>query len=205
MALGFAEIPFFSVMAVVADKTVKAAAVKILGIEATGNPTIVLKLEGELPDVEAALEFAEATAEQMGVKATVGLIGRPVEAYDALIHYPNSLNPLFGGPDQWLPTDHPRTKDRTMDTELQALGIIETQGLTAVLEATDAMLKAANVTFVGKEKIGAAYVTVIVKGDVAACKAAVDAGAKAVGTLGKLIAAHVIARPHADLIALLPK
>ena len=205
MALGFAEIPFFSIMAVVADKTVKAAAVKILGIEATGNPTIVLKLEGELPDVEAALEFAEATAEQMGVKAIVGLIGRPVEMYDALIHYPNSLNPLFGGPDQWLPTDHPTTKDRTMDTELQALGILETQGLTAVLEATDAMLKAANVTFVGKEKIGAAYVTVIVKGDVAACKAAVDAGAKAVGSLGKLIAAHVIARPHADLIALLPK
>ncbi len=205
MALGFAEIPFLSIMAVIADRTVKAANVTILGIEATGNPEIVLKLEGELPAVEAALAFAEETAEAMGAKAVCSVIGRPAEGYDALIHYPNSLNPLFGGRDQWLPTDHPMTKDHPVDTELQALGIIETQGLTAVLEATDAMLKAANVSFVGKEKIGAAYVTVIVRGDVAACTAAVDAGSKAVGNLGKLIAAHVIARPHSDLAALLPK
>lgn len=205
MALGFAEIPFLSVMAVIADQAVKAADVRILGIEATGNPEIVLKLEGELPAIEAALAFAEATAKAMGTRSACGLIGRPAGGYDALIHYPNSVNPLFGGRDQWLPTDHPRTKDHSVDTEQQALGIIETQGLTAVLEATDAMLKAANVTFVTKEKIGAAYVTVIVRGDVAACKAAVDAGAKAVGDLGKLIAAHVIARPHSDLAALLPQ
>jgi microcompartment protein CcmL/EutN len=92
-----------------------------------------------------------------------------------------------------------------MNTKQEALGIIETQGLTAILEATDTMLKAANVTLVGKEKIGAAYVTVIVRGDVAAVTAAVDAGSKAVGSLGKLVAAHVIARPHEDLTALLPK
>ena len=92
-----------------------------------------------------------------------------------------------------------------MDSKQPALGIVETQGLTAILEAADVMLKAANVTLVGKEKIGAAYVTVIVKGDVAAVKAAVDAGAKSVGGLGKLVAAHVISRPHEDLIALLPK
>ena len=83
--------------------------------------------------------------------------------------------------------------------------MIETKGLVSQFEATDAMLKAANVTLVGKEKIGAAYVTVIVKGDVAAVTAAVEAGARAVGSLGKLIAAHVIARPHEDLVALLPK
>jgi ethanolamine utilization protein EutM/ethanolamine utilization protein EutN len=92
-----------------------------------------------------------------------------------------------------------------MSNNQEAIGILETQGLTAILEATDAMLKAANVTLVGKEKIGAAYVTVIVRGDVAAVNAAVEVGARAVGQLGKLIAAHVIARPHADLIALLPK
>lgn len=205
MALGFAEIPAFSVMAVIADQTVKAAEVKILSIEATGYPTIVLKLEGELPAVEAALEFAERMAEQMGTKATIDVIGQPDTGLDALMNFPNSQNPLYGGRDQFLPTDYPITKDHTMDPERQALGIIETQGLTAVLEATDSMLKAANVTLVGKEKIGAAYVTVIVRGDVAAVKAAVDAGAKAVGTLGKLIAAHVIPRPHEDLIALLPK
>ncbi len=92
-----------------------------------------------------------------------------------------------------------------MNPKQTALGIVETQGLTALLEATDVMLKAANVTLVGKEKIGAAYVTVVVRGDVAAVSAAVEAGSKAVGNLGKLIAAHVIPHPHDDLIALLPK
>ncbi len=92
-----------------------------------------------------------------------------------------------------------------MNGSEQALGILETQGLTALLEATDVMLKAANVTLVGKEKIGAAYVTVMIRGDVAAVQAAVAAGAAAVDNLGKLIAAHVIARPHPDLVALLPK
>jgi ethanolamine utilization protein EutM len=85
-----------------------------------------------------------------------------------------------------------------------ALGILETQGLTAILHATDAMLKAANVELVGKEKIGAAYVTIIIKGDVAAVKAALEAGAQAVGERGKLIAAEVISRPHEDLLRLLP-
>jgi microcompartment protein CcmL/EutN len=92
-----------------------------------------------------------------------------------------------------------------MNNKQEAIGILETQGLTAVLHATDAMLKSANVSLVGKEKIGAAYVTVIVKGDVAAVTAAVDAGSKAVGQLGKLIAGHVIARPHDELCALFPK
>jgi microcompartment protein CcmL/EutN len=205
MAVGFAEIPFFSIMAVIADRTVKAAPVKILGIEATGNEFLLLRLEGDLSAVESALEFTKHTAEHMGVKAIVRLLGSPEHALEALVHFPNTLNPLFGGRDQFLPTDYPTKKDQHMNTEQEALGIIETQGLTAVLEATDTMLKAANVTLVGKEKIGAAYVTVIVKGDVASVTAAVDAGKKAVGSLGKLIAAHVIARPHDDLAALLPK
>lgn len=87
----------------------------------------------------------------------------------------------------------------------QAIGILETQGLTAILEATDAMLKTADVKPVGKEKIGAAYVTVVISGEVAAVSAAIEAGKQAVGGLGKVIAAHVIARPHDELIALLPK
>jgi microcompartment protein CcmL/EutN len=86
----------------------------------------------------------------------------------------------------------------------QAIGILETQGLTAILQATDAMLKAANVELVGKEKIGAAYVTIIIRGDVAAVKAALEAGEQAVGNLGKVIAAQVIARPHESLFRLLP-
>lgn len=86
-----------------------------------------------------------------------------------------------------------------------ALGLIETQGLTGVIEAADAALKAADVTLVGKEKIGAAYVTIMIKGDVAAVKAAVEAGGQAAAQVGKLISTHVIPRPHAELATLLPR
>ena len=204
-ALGFAEIPFFSITAVIADQVLKAAQVRLLGIETTGNENLMLRLQGDVASVEIALAFAEQRARELGSEAVVRCLSRPEAALDPLIHFPNTQNPLYGGRDQFLPTDYPETKNQNMNSNPQALGILETQGLTAILEATDTMLKAANVTLVGKEKIGAAYVTVIVKGDVAAVKAAVDAGARAVGSLGKLIAAHVIARPHDDLIALLPK
>lgn len=86
-----------------------------------------------------------------------------------------------------------------------AIGLIETQGLTAVLEALDTACKAANVEVVGREKLGGGYVTVIIKGDVAAVKAAVDAGKAKVEGLGKLIAAHVIARPSEAVLGILPK
>jgi microcompartment protein CcmL/EutN len=205
MALGFAEIPFLSLTAVIADQVVKAAHVRLLGIETTGNERLLLRLQGEVSAVSAALAFAEQRAGELGAAATVRCIARPESALDALVHFANATNPLYGGRDQLLPDDFPQPANPPMNTNHPALGIIETQGLTAMLEATDAMLKSANVTLVGKEKIGAAYVTVIVKGDVAAVQSAVDAGAKAVGSLGKLVAAHVIARPHGDLVALLPK
>jgi microcompartment protein CcmL/EutN len=205
MALGFAEIPFFSITALVADEAVKAANVRLLGIETTGNENLMIKLEGGVAAVAAALAAAERRAEQLGAKAVIRCLANPDAAMAGLIHFPNAQNPLYGGRDQFLPADDPQSKNTIMSNKQEALGILETQGLTAILEATDAMLKSANVTLVGKEKIGAAYVTVIVKGDVAAVTAAVDAGAKAVGSLGKLIAAHVIARPHEDIVGLLPK
>ena len=85
-----------------------------------------------------------------------------------------------------------------------ALGLIETQGFTAVFEAIDSACKAANVEVVGKEKLGGGYVTVIIKGDVAAVKAAIEAGKSKVDGLGTLIAAHVIARPSPAALCLLP-
>jgi ethanolamine utilization protein EutM/ethanolamine utilization protein EutN len=87
---------------------------------------------------------------------------------------------------------------------MEALGIIETKGLTALIEASDAMVKAARVELVGYEQIGHGYVTALVRGDVAACKAATDAGAAAAQRLGELIAVHVIPRPHADLESIFP-
>jgi len=86
----------------------------------------------------------------------------------------------------------------------EALGMIETRGLVAVIEATDAMLKAAKVSYIGMRKVGSGYVSVMVKGDVAACKAAVDAGAAAAARVGEVISVHVIARPHPDVDKILP-
>ena len=87
---------------------------------------------------------------------------------------------------------------------MEALGMIETRGLTASIEAADAMTKAANVTLVGTEKIGSGLVSVIVRGDVGAVKAAVEAGADAASRLGELVAKYVIPRPHSDVEKILP-
>ena len=87
---------------------------------------------------------------------------------------------------------------------LEALGIIETRGLVAAIEAADAMLKAANVQLVGTEKIGSGLVTVMVRGDVGAVKAATEAGAATAARLGELIAVHVIPRPHGDVEKIIP-
>jgi ethanolamine utilization protein EutM/ethanolamine utilization protein EutN len=84
----------------------------------------------------------------------------------------------------------------------ESLGMIETRGLISMIEAADASVKAANVTLVGWEKIGSGYVTVLMRGDVAAVKAATDAGAAAARRVGELIAVHVIPRPHANLAAI---
>src|ERR1700724_3761229 len=86
----------------------------------------------------------------------------------------------------------------------EALGMIETKGLVAMIEAADAMVKAAKVELVGYEKIGGGYVTAIVRGDVAAVKAATEAGARAAERVGQLVSVHVIPRPHANIALALP-
>ena len=88
---------------------------------------------------------------------------------------------------------------------LNALGMIETRGLVAAIEAADAMVKAANVTLVGKEMVGGGLVSVLVRGDVGAVKAATDAGAAAADRIGELISVHVIPRPHSEVEIILQK
>jgi ethanolamine utilization protein EutM len=88
---------------------------------------------------------------------------------------------------------------------MEALGMIETKGLVSLIEASDAMLKAANVTLVGWQKIGSGLVTAFVSGDVAAVKAAIDAGAAAAGRVGEVVGVQVIPRPHEDTSSVLPK
>ena len=97
-------------------------------------------------------------------------------------------------------TDHKEEKRMTQE----ALGMVETRGLTASIEAADQMCKAANVALVGTEKIGSGLVTVMVRGDVGDVKSAVDAGSAAASRLGELVATHVIPRPHNDVEKILP-
>jgi ethanolamine utilization protein EutM len=92
-----------------------------------------------------------------------------------------------------------------MAKQMEALGMIETKGFTALVEATDAMMKAANVNFLGWDKVGAALAAVFVTGDVAAVKAATDAGANAASRIGEVVSVQVIPRPHEDLAIVLPK
>jgi ethanolamine utilization protein EutM len=135
----------------------------------------------------------------MGAAAELVVMAAPHEATRGLAAQPPLYNPLLEIYDSRVPRE-----DR-MNTA-DAIGLLETQGLVAALHATDEMLKGAAVSLVGKEKIGAAYVTIIVRGDVAAVQAAIDNGRQTVERLGgKLIMADVIARPHPELAALLPK
>lgn len=89
-------------------------------------------------------------------------------------------------------------------SSMQSLGMIETKGLVAAIEAADAMVKAANVTLIGKEQVGGGLVTVLVRGDVGAVKASVDAGAAAAERVGELVSIHVIPRPHVEVESILP-
>lgn len=92
-----------------------------------------------------------------------------------------------------------------LDTSLIALGMVETRGLIGAVEAADAMVKAANVVLIGSEYVGGGFVTVMVRGDVGAVKAATDAGAAAAKRVGELVSVHVIPRPHVDVEMILPK
>jgi ethanolamine utilization protein EutM len=100
--------------------------------------------------------------------------------------------------------DQHRKGEGMAENQMEALGMIETRGFAAMVEAADAMVKAAKVDLVGFEKIGGGYVTAIVRGDVAACRAAVDAGARAAEKVGEIVSTHVIPRPHESVDAALP-
>ena len=103
------------------------------------------------------------------------------------------------------PAAEAEIKKETKKMALEALGMVETRGLVAAIEAADAMVKAANVELIGTEKIGSGLVSVMVRGDVGAVKAATESGSAAASKLGELVAVHVIPRPHGDVEKILPK
>lgn len=199
LSLGLLEVSNLSPSIVVADRCSKAAGVRILGIESTDSAAQCIKLVGGVAEVQFAVEHGMEIAQRMGATATFTVLPAPLEVTRLLADQPPQFSPLLGVYDSRVPR-----KDAMSTSD--ALGLLETQGLVAALHATDDMLKSANVVLVGKEKIGAAYVTIMIKGDVAAVQNAIETGRNTVERLGgKLILADVIPRPHTDLAALLPK
>jgi microcompartment protein CcmL/EutN len=208
-ALGLLEIRGFTPAMAALDALDKAASVEVLQVELNDFYGVVIKLTGSVSDVAAAIDAGEQVAAAMGGQPVATVINRPDERALTAIQSPPEVSPLIQQAVVIQPRAAARETERkestVSDNPSFALGLIETQGFTAVFEAIDSACKAANVEVLCKEKLGGGYVTVVIKGDVAAVKAAVEAGQAKVGALGKLIAAHVIARPSAGVLSLLPK
>ncbi|MGN6135486.1 MAG: BMC domain-containing protein, partial [Aureliella sp.] len=209
--LGILETSAWTPAMVALDAMEKAAGVRVWQVELNDMLGTVLKIVGPVDSVSAALDAGYAVAEQMQGKPLRTVIARPTEASIRAISSPVEFNPLIqqavvkellSNP---FTSPSPSESSTVSNDTIQALGFIETQGFTAVFEAIDTACKAAQVDVVGKEKLGGGYVTVVVRGDVAAVRAAIDAARPKVEGLGKLIAAHVIARPSQSVMALLPK
>jgi len=210
-ALGILEVTGFTPAMVALDYMDKAGDITLLQTESNDFYGVVLKVQGSVANVSAAIAAGKAAAEQMQGKPVATIINRPDDRAWAALKSPPESSPLIQQPVVKTPVyesdagSSNRKEPAVADTNSFALGFIETQGFTAVFEAIDSACKAANVEVLGKEKLGGGYITVIVKGDVAAVKAAIEAGTAKVQGLGKLIASHVIPRPSAAVLALLPK
>jgi microcompartment protein CcmL/EutN len=200
-ALGILEIRGYTPAMVALDAAEKAGEVSLLQVEWNDFYGVVIKLGGPVAGVRAGVEAGRAAAVGMRAEVVSDVIANPSgEAMKGIMARPE-VSPLI----EQAVVRNPDEGRVMADQVPFAIGMIETQGFTAVIEAIDAACKAANVEVLGKEKLGGGYVTVLVKGDVAAVKAAVEAGKAKVEGLGKLIAAHVIARPSAAVLSLLPK
>jgi microcompartment protein CcmL/EutN len=198
MSIALLEIGNLAPALLVADCCAKAAGVRILGIESTDAAAQCIKLEGTAGDVLEAAQQGVALGLKMGTTAIFTVLAGPLPETRALATQPPVFSPLLGVYDARVPRENAMSNS-------DAIGLLETQGLVAALHATDEMLKSASVQLVGKEKIGAAYITIIVRGDIAAVQSAIATGKQTVERLGgKLIMADCIARPHPDLAALLP-
>jgi microcompartment protein CcmL/EutN len=211
-ALGLVEITGLSPAIVALDVLDKAADVKLLQVELNDQLGALLKFTGEAAAVKAAVQAAQAAAAAMQVKVVASVINAPDAGAWPAIESKPEFNALMECEVVYTPGrgKTATSTKKSLETNVNgsfALGLIETQGLTAVLEALDSAAKAASVEVVGREKLGGGYVTVIIKGDVAAVQAAVDAGRARVEqlNLGKIIATHVIPRPSEAVLSILPR
>ncbi|MEX0585848.1 MAG: BMC domain-containing protein [Pirellulales bacterium] len=200
-SLALLEIGNLTPALLVADRAAKAAGVAIVAIESTGAAEQCIKLVGDAAAVRAAGEAGAELGRRMGTSVRLSVLPNPREEIDRLNRQPPQWSPMLELYDGLAPKQDPENMN-----ESSAIGLLETQGLVAALHATDDMLKAAHVELVGKEKIGAAYVTIVIRGDVAAVQSAIATGRQTVERLGgKLIMADVVPRPHPELAKLLPK
>lgn len=207
-SIGILETTGFTPAMVALDAMEKSSSIRIFHAELNDFYGVVVKILGDTAAVQAALTAGVRVAAEMGGKPISTLLSRPDPGALPAIDSKREFNPLIQQDVVLVPSAIPSRspKEQVMaDQPSFALGFLETQGFTAVFEAIDSACKAANVEVLCKEKLGGGYVTVVIKGDVAAVQAAVDAGRSKVEGLGKLIAAHVIARPSAAVLTLLPK
>ena len=210
-ALGLLEVKSWTATMAALDAAEKAGTIRVLQVEINDLYGACAKFTGSTSDVEAALAAGRAQAEAMKADVVTDLIPSPSPvsrpAYDAKPEFsPLIEQPVVVFPNETNEANEASKKESNVSEQAPfAIGMIETQGLTAVIEAIDTAVKAANVEVLGREKLGGGYITVLIKGDVAAVKAAIDAGREKVDGLGKLIAAHVIPRPSIAVLSLLPK
>jgi microcompartment protein CcmL/EutN len=197
-ALLFVEVGGWSLAMVILDAMEKMAGVRLIQAELNDQPGVCLKLTAPLGDIEAARGAAQQTARWLQTTIVTDIIAGPSALSAAAYEARPDFNPLIE-----QSTVH--FSQTTMNEQASfAVGLIETQGFTAVFEAIDTALKTASVEVLAREKLGGGYITVVIKGDVAAVRAAVEAGSAKVNGLGRLIAAHVIPSPSQAVLSLLP-
>ena len=207
-AVGLLETTGYTPAAVALDAMQKATSIEVLQAEINDFLGVIIKIGGELAQVERATEVGVEWANRLQGKPDSRVLSFPAEEISGVLLPGIEYNPLIQQNVVQLPTVESTSSGATSvtnsSTSGNALGFIETQGFTAVFQAIDMACKAANVEVIGKEKLVGGYVTVVVKGDVAAVHAAIESGQQEVESLGKLIAAHVIPRPSASVLSLLP-
>ena len=206
-AIGLVELNSFAASLAALDAMEKAGDIELLQAEINDLGGVLLKFSGDTADVDAALAAARSIADQMHTRIVSDALRAPTAGAEFAALAKSEFSPLIEQDVVHTP-NWQTLKEINMSEEAPfAIGMIETQGFTAVIEAIDTACKAANVDVLAREKLGGGYITVLIKGDVAAVKAAVNAGKERLEQLGlgKLIAAHVIPRPSKSVLALLPK
>ncbi len=208
-SIGLLETTGLTPAMVAIDDMLKSVAVRVLQLELNDFYGVSVKIEGGTAEVQNAISVGHRSAEQMQGSPVSHVLTRVSPGAAPAINSPAEFSPLIQQ-NVVFRADQQNTGSATAPLNMnqptpQALGFIETQGFTAVFEAIDTACKAASVEVVAKEKLGGGYVTVVIQGELSAVSSAIATGKERVNGLGKLIAAHVIARPSEPVLKLLSR